>query len=64
MTNNTKPRTNAHLGDRDALHEMLVASLTLAAQIGEAETGDCVMEALRTLHRDDVFDEPGDVGFA
>ena len=65
-TSDTKagPGAGVRFGDRDALHEMLIASLTLALQIGDADTGDCVMDAIRTLHRDEAIDEdPGDVGF-
>ena len=39
-TTDTKPRTDVRLSDREALHEMLVASLALAFQIGDADTGD------------------------
>ncbi len=44
---------DSRLSERETLSEMLVASVIMAIQIAERETAEHVLEALRTLHRDD-----------
>jgi hypothetical protein len=61
-----KRGARTQFGDREALHEMLVASFTLAMQLDEPDPADHILEALRRLHRDDGPCEEGEgnVGFS
>lgn len=59
-------RPSAMLNNKEALHEILVAALTLSMQTGAVEAAEHILDALRALHDDDNNDVSGgvlDAGF-
>lgn len=45
------------LNNREALHELLVAAITLSLQADETDVAEHVMDALRVLHREEGVQE-------
>jgi hypothetical protein len=53
MRSEDATKRNVMLSNKEALHEILVAALTLSMQIEEVEAAEHILDALRALHDDD-----------